>query len=495
MSEADRGRRGFFPVGIAAALGALALLTGLLDLPVSAQGNGAATAARDPGSIALDLALVLVLTLFNALFSMAETALVSVRRSRVEQLIEEGNRAAVAVKRLIENPPRFIATTQVGITVLGFASAAAAATTLAQPLIGPLGRFLPGGLAEPLAVILVTVAVAYLSMVVGEIAPKSLAVNAPDVWALRLAPFINLCATLFAPLTWLVVAGSNLLVRPFGIKAQFETPVITEEELKHIIEAGEEAGELEEDERVMLHNVFGLSETLVRSVMTPRMRMTALPLDSDLTAILDTILESGHSRIPVHEGTIDNVVGIVHAKDLLPALRRELSESERRDFDLRGVMRAPHFVPETKRVSELLAEFRRSNQQVAIVQDEYAGTEGLVTIEDLLEEIVGDIRDEYDVDEPDVQVLSPTESLIDARMTIDDVNDRLGTDLPHDGYETIGGLVFGLLGHEPAPGDHVRWDGLDFLVEHLEGRRIRTLRAVKVSAPGEPETVKSATGD
>ncbi len=427
-------------------------------------------------SIVWSLVLVFVLTLFNALFSMAETALVSVRRSRVEQLVEEGNRAALMVRRLVENPPRFIATVQVGITLLGFASAAAAATSLARPLVRPLSVLTQdAALAYTVAVVFVTIAVAFLTMVLGEIAPKSLAVQAPDAWALRLAPFVNFCATLFAPLTWLVVRVSNLLVRPFGAKAQFEAPVITEEELKQIIEAGEEAGELEEDEREMLHNVFGLGETLARSVMTPRIDMTAVPVESELGVILDTIITSGHSRIPVYEDTIDNIVGIVHAKDLLPIFK-----AEGHDVELRRVLRAPYFVPETKRVSDLLAEFRRSNQQIALVQDEYGGTEGIVTIEDLLEEIVGDIRDEYDVDEPEVQVLSPTESLIDGRMGIDDVNDRLGTDLPHEEYETIGGLVFGLLGHEPMPGDRVRHDGLEFLVEQVQGRRIRTVRVVRV---------------
>ena len=478
-------------IGIALALCALALAFFLREssAPALAQetlspvpqvaGPTAAESARAESngiSVYWSLVLLLVLTLFNALFAMAETALVSVRRSRVEQLIEEGNRAAVVVKRLVEDPPRFIATVQVGITLLGFASAAAAATTLARPFAPVLAALgLSAELADTAAVILVTILVALISMVMGEIAPKSLAVQAPDVWALRLSPFVNLCATLFAPLTWLVVRASNILVKPFGAKAQFETPAITEEEFKQIIEASEEAGELEEDEREMIHNVFDLGETAVRSVMTPRTSMSAVPVEADMQTVLGEILTSGHSRLPVYEETTDKIVGIVHAKDLLPLL-----QTEERQLDLRRVMRAPYFVPETKRVSDLLTEFRRSNQQLAIVQDEYAGTEGIVTIEDLLEEIVGDIRDEYDVDEPEVQVVSPTESLIDGLMSIDDVNDRLGTTLPHEDYETIGGLIFGLLGHEPMPGDRVRHDELEFLVERIEGRRIHTLRAIKV---------------
>ncbi len=456
------------------------------DAPTGENGASAAEAAAggDMSFLAWSIGLVLLLTLFNALFVMAETALVSVRRSRVEQLVEEGSRAAVAVKRLVDNPPRFIATVQVGITLLGFASAVAAATTLSRPLARPLTALLgDAARADTVAVICVTILIAFVSMVLGEIAPKSIALKSPDVWALRLSPLVNFFATLFAPLTWLALRASNLLVRPFGIKAEFSAPVITEEELRQIIEAGEEHGELEEDEREMLHNVFDLGETLVRSVMTPRTSMSAVPVEADMQAVLDEILTSGHSRLPVYEETTDKIVGIIHAKDLLP-----IFQTDERHLDLRRVMRAAYFVPETRRVSDLLKEFRRSNQQIAIVQDEYAGTEGIVTIEDLLEEIVGDIRDEYDVDEPEVQVVSATESLIDGLMSIDDVNDRLGTDLPHEDYETIGGLIFGMLGHEPMPGDRVRHDGLEFLVERIEGTRIHTLRATKVGAAGAEES-------
>lgn len=444
-------------------------------------------------SAGLSLALIFVLTLLNALFSMAETALVSVRRSRLEQLIDEGSKAARVARRLAEDPPRFIATVQVGITLLGFASAAVAATSLARPLIAPLAALpvIGPGAAQTLAVIVVTILVAFVSMVLGEIAPKSLAVQAPDTWALRLSPFVNFCATLFAPLTWLVVRVSNVLVRPFGARAQFESPIITKEELEQIIGAGTEHGELDQNEQEILTNVFDLSETPVRSVMTPRIDMTALPVGSSLDTILDTILTSGHSRIPVYEETIDHIIGIVHAKDLLPIFK-----AEGHDVNLRKVMRAAHFVPETKRVSDLLAEFRRSNQHLAIVQDEYTGTEGIVTIEDLLEEIVGDIRDEYDVDEPEIQVVSSTESLIDGRMKIDDVNDRLGTNLPTGGdYDTISGFVFGELGREPSVGDRVRENGHEFVVEHVDGLRIRTVRAIRVPGNNRDGDGNSGEGD
>jgi putative hemolysin len=437
------------------------------------------------------LLLVLLLTLMTGAFSMAETALVAVRRSRVEQLVEEGRKGALALQSLHTNPPRYIATVQIGITLLGFLSVAVAvaAATLTEPVIPFIAAQtgLSNKYAGALVIGVTTLLVALLSMILGEIAPKSLALQSPDVWALRLAPFVNVCAFLFTPLSAFVLGFSNLLVRPLGAKARFETPLITREEFEQIIDQGEQHGELDDEEAKIITNVFDLSETPVRAVMTPRTDMTALPLDAPLTRTLETILESGHSRIPVYQNTVDNIVGIVHAKDLLPHFK-----AEQHNVDLSEVMRPPYFVPEMKKVSDLLAEMRRSNHHLAIVQDEYAGTEGIVTIEDLLEEIVGEIRDEYDVDEPDMEVLSETESLMDGRMSIDDVNDRLGLELPRKDYDTIGGLIFGLLGHEASPGERVRVHDTDLVVETTENGRIRTIRAVRITEnTPEPQLVEA----
>lgn len=435
-------------------------------------------------SVLINIGIVLVLNLLNGTFAMAETALVSLRPSRVEQLLEEGRSGAKIVKQLLSDLPRMIATAQVGMTLLNFASAAAAATTLAVPLI-PVLRLIPGigpRVAETVAVSVVTLLTALVSMVLGEIVPKSLALQAPDVWALRLAPFVNLCATLFTPLTHFVIGLANLAVAPFGGTAKFETPMITREEFEQMVDQGEKHGELDDEEAKIITNVFDLSETAVRAVMTPRIDMTALPVNAPLHKTLETILESGHSRIPVFEETVDQVIGIIHAKDLLPYFK-----AEKKDVDLRTVMRPAYFVPETKKVSDLLAEMRRGKYHMAIIRDEYSGTAGLVTIEDLIEEIIGEIRDEYDVDEPEVHVISATESLIDARMGILDINDRLGVELPHDEYDTIGGLVFGLLGHEPVEGERVRQDGLEFVIERVQGRRVRIIRAIRWSKDGSEE--------
>ncbi len=427
------------------------------------------------------LLIICVLTFFNAIFSMAETALTSVRRSRVEQLVEEKRSGAEAVKSLHDDPPRYIATVQAGITLLGFAAAASASIAIApavQPLFASLGW--SARLAHNGAVTAVVILVAILTLVFGEIAPKAIAMQSADVWALRLAPFVNICAVLFSPLNAIVLGLANVVVRPFGARARFETPMISREEFRSIIETGTEKGEFDREEQTIVENVIDFSETLVRSVMTPRIDMTAVPVAAGLPETLQTVIASGHSRLPVYENTSDTIVGIVHAKDLLPLFA---DGNTPLGFSLRSVMRPPVFVPESRRVADLLAEMRRSKNQIAVVQDEYGGTAGIVSLEDLLEEIVGDIRDEYDIDEPEMRVLNARESLVDGRMNLGDVNDRLGLELSDDEYTTIGGLVFGLLGHEPTEGESVLHDGIQFIVDKMEKGRVKTVRTVR--APGE----------
>lgn len=456
----------------------------------------AASTPTDWNVIGTSVAIIFVLTVFNAVFSMAETAITSVRRSRIDQLVEENRRGADTVKRLHDDPPRYIATVQAGITLLGFAASASAAVAIApelQPFITLLG--VSERIAGNIAVTLVVIIVAVVTLVFGEIAPKAIAMQSADVWALRLAPFVNVCAVLFAPLNAIALGLANVIVRPFGAKAQFETPMISREEFRAIIESGTEKGEFDREEQAIVENVIDFSETLVRSVMTPRIDMTAVPVAASLSETLQVVIASGHSRLPVFEKTSDTIVGIVHAKDLLPLFADgTVPES----FSLRNVMRSPVFVPESRRVADLLAEMRRSKNQIAVVQDEYGGTAGIVSLEDLLEEIVGDIRDEYDIDEPEIKVLNAQETAIDGRMNIADVNDRLGLELSDEEYTTIGGLVFGLLGHEPTEGEYIHRDGITFVVDQMEKGRVKMVRAVrqaKSTVPSQSEELSAAAPD
>lgn len=429
-----------------------------------------------PGSIIL----ILVLIAFTAFFAMAEIALVSVRRTRIRQLVEEGVARARTVQMLLEDPTRFLSTIQIGLTFVGFFASATGAVTLAKPLAVTLAR-LPWGVvshnANGLSVVLVTTIIGFLNIVVGEITPKSLGLRHTVRVALWVAGPLSFLSYAASPLIKLTMWASNVLVKPFGGTATFAHPILTEEELKMLVEAGEQEGVLEEEEKEMIHSIFEFTDTIVRKVMVPRIDIKAVDVESSIDELLDVIMKEGHSRIPIYDETIDNIVGIVHAKDLLWVLHEN-----RKDTHIRDLMRPPYVIPENKMVDELLSVFKKSKIQMAIVVDEYGGTAGLVTIEDLLEEIVGDIMDEYDVEGPLVQVIDANTTIVDARTPIDEINEMMELNLPEEEFDTIGGLVFGLLGEQPALGDETDFDSVHLVVERTDGRRILKVKIVKSEA-------------
>jgi len=418
---------------------------------------------------------LLLLTLLNGFFTLAEVALNTVRNARLQDLIEEGGsdaQAAGSAQQLMRQPTRVVATVQVGITLASFAVAAIAAATLAPDLALQLPSHLTPHPVRIMTVVMTGLA-ALVTIVIGEIVPRSVALRRPDQVALLVARPLRFFMVLFAPLAGIALGLSNLLVRPFGLTATFAAPMITEEELRALLEASAQSGAIEEDEKDIIRNVISFGDTDVRQVMTPRIDIKALDIGAGLPALLDLIMESGHSRIPVYEGSVDAIIGIVHAKDLLPGLARG-----ERALDLRAVMRQPLIVSENQQVDALLDEFRRSNVQLAIIQDEYGGTAGLVTIEDLLEELVGEIQDEYDQEDPMLLPLEPGVWRIDARMAIDDLNEHLDLDLPHEDFDTVGGFVFGQLGRQLEEGESVHYEELEFVVEKTDGRRVDKLRLI-----------------
>lgn len=426
------------------------------------------------------IVLMLFLLVLSGVFAMAETALLALRPSRVAQLVEEGRSGAASARRLLQNPTRFLAACQVGTTLLGF-GVAAFATKILAPRLGEVlsGQPEPTNLLfTSLAVLLVALGCAGAAMVLSGLVPKTIALRSPDVWALRLAPLVEVCSVIFAPFSGLSLALSRLLIP----EAKYETPMVTREEFEKIAQTSGKSGEIDDVEAKIITNVIDLSETPARAVMTPRIDMTAVEANATFSDLLDIIIESGHSRIPVFEGTFDNIIGVIHAKDLFSYMQEGKSVK-----DFRNIRRDAYFVNETVKISELLREMRQFGHQMAIVQDEYAGTEGIITIEDLLEEIVGDIRDEHDRDEPDIMVVSRFESIVDGRMPLADVNDRLGTHLEFEDYDTIGGLVFGLLGHEPEVGERVEAESLVFVVEAIDGRRIKKVRVFQHGTDGHEE--------
>ncbi len=472
-----------------------ALLAGLLIWLFYGQSPVESGATPPAGGLTptTSLLLILVLLLGNAFFALAETALISIRHSYVRLLMEQKHRMAAHLNALKSEPTRFLSTVQVGVTLLGFLASAVAATNLAEPLyhaLKPLEASIESRLLYGLSVIVVTLLTGFASIILGEIVPKSIAVTYPERVALVIAAPMVFIDRVLAPPVWLVNTLTRLILRPFGIQPQRLAPVVSEEELRVLVEAGEEQGVIEEQEKEMIQSIFEFTDTIAREVMTPRVDMKCIPADATPQEAIALIRKTGHSRIPVYEGSVDNILGILHAKDLL-----RLCEGAPPKLSIREMMRPPYFVPESKRVVELLQELRRQRVHMAIVQDEYGGTAGLVTLEDLVEEIVGEIQDEYDVEpEEPVQTLPDGSLLIDARMHLDDASELLNTRLESEEFDTLGGFVFGMLGHQPSEGDVVIANGWQLRVHAVEGHRIRLVQAIPLP-PEEPTTAENGRGN
>jgi magnesium and cobalt exporter, CNNM family len=434
-----------------------------------------------------DLIVIVLLTFAEGFFVAAEIALVSIRRSRVEQLVDEGVRGARRVRRLLEDPGRFLAVSQLGLTFLGFFASAYAAVNLTARLTELLGQVEPLHLAaEPIALVVVTALLALFTIVFGELVPKTLALAHPERFALTVAPPIDFIGRILGPLVAFLTGTTRRIAHLFGADVTPEQR-ISAEELMLIVERGGEQGVLEAEEEQMIHAVIELGEGRVHEVMVPRIAIVGLAGDATFEDAIDTVIAEGHSRVPVYDGSIDTVVGILYAKDLLPFLKDPTGPRPA----LRTLLRPPVFVPESMSIDDLLHELQRRKVHIAIVLDEYGGTAGLVTIEDVVEEIVGEIQDEYDVEEDMIVKLDDDRARIDGRASVDDLAE-VWNDLDlnslledRDEYDTIGGLVFHRLGVVPTPGAEVHLDRITLTVESTDGRRVRKVLAVREPRDGE----------
>ena len=425
-----------------------------------------------------ELLFIAILTVLEGFFVASEIALVSIRRSRVEQLVEEGNRGARRVRKLLDDPGRFLAVAQIGLTFLGFFASAYAAVSLTDRLTGLLeGVAALHEYAAGISLVIVTVLLAVFTIVFGELVPKTLALAFPERFALAVSRPIDIIGRLLGPLVALLTGITRAVTRPFGADPTRESQ-ITAEELRLIVERGGQQGVLEAEEEQMINAVIELGERRLHEVMVPRIDIVALPVAATLEEAIDTIVEEGHSRVPVYQESIDEIVGILYAKDLLPYLK---TSAEPRPA-IRAILRTPVFAPESMSIDDLLHEFQRKKVHIAIVLDEYGGTAGLVSIEDLLEEIVGEIQDEYDVEEEMVVRLSDDEIRIDGRVAVDELAELFDTAFEledEDEYDTVGGLVFHRIGRVPVPGDQVEVDGLRLTVESTDGRRVGKVLAIR----------------
>jgi CBS domain containing-hemolysin-like protein len=444
----------------------------------------------EPGS--LSILAVPALVLVNAFLVAAEFALLSVRRTRIEQHVRQGDLRAARVLPALGRLEELLFAGQVGrslVSILLGTYALAASRAYLLPAMGT-ERALPvvGSTAAAADVIAIAIVVV-LHATLGQQIPKLVAVHrAEPVAAVLGFPVLRVLWVAFwpvlKPLEWMV----RLALRPLGLRgAGFAHLTEPDEEMRMLVAAGADPTEIEDEEREMIRGVFGFSDTVAREVMTPRTVMAAIPVDATFEELLDVFFEEGHSRLPVYEGTIDTIVGVVLIKDLFPLLR---DADRRAAFDMRAVMRPPYFVPETKPVSDILSELRRQSVHLAIVLDEFGGTYGLVTMEDLLEEIVGEINDEFDVAEPEFEPTPEGDTLIDGAVSLSEVNTRFDLSLPIDDFDTLGGFVFGTLGRVPVEGDVVAVPGAEgeweLRVEEVEERRVKCVRLYHPVAVVEP---------
>ncbi len=441
----------------------------------------------------VELLVIAVLVLVNGVFVAAEIALITVRRSRLEQLAEEGRRSALRVRRLVDDPGRFLAVIQLAITFVGFLASAFAAITLVSSMAASLRTLgVPTGYADGVALIAVTVLLSLFTIVFGELVPKSLALAHPDRFALVLSGPVDLLNRVLSPLVGVLAAITRWISRRLGADVPREAQ-ITAEELKLIVERGGEQGILEAEEEQMINAVIELGERRVHEVMVPRVAMIALPATATLEEAIDAIVGGGHSRIPMYEESIDEIVGILYAKDLLRFLKDDSGPRPA----LRTLLRPPILVPESMTIDDLLHELQRRRVHLAVVLDEYGGTAGLITIEDLLEEIVGEIQDEYDVEEPLIVRLSADEVRVDGRTDVDELAEIFDVNLTledEEEYDTVGGLIYHRVGGVPSPGDRIEVAGLVLTVETTDGRRVGKVLAVRQRGAHDGDPAGWATG-
>ncbi|PSR34937.1 MAG: hypothetical protein C7B46_03215 [Sulfobacillus benefaciens] len=399
------------------------------------------------------IVFLVVMVGMSALYSMAETAMMALSRGKVRQLAEEGVSKASWLERLIREPNRLLSTVLVGNNLTNIV-----ASTVAAGLF--IAYFGSSGIT------ISTIVMTLVILLVAEITPKTFAAHNPERVALRLAPFLEVSARIFYPivrvLTWIGVGFIRLL----GGRAEGGR-IITEEEIRTMVEVGEEEGLLEAEEREMIQGIFDLGDTVVREVMVPRIDVQALPATATLGEAWDAVIQWGHSRLPVYRVTIDDVIGVIYARDILLYIKERPHETPIQDL-----VRPVQYVPETKKVDELLTDFRRRRSHIAVVLDEYGGTAGIVTIEDLLEEIVGEIQDEYDTEEVAIRRIDENTIDVEGLASLDEINELFGVDLPHEDFDTVGGLILHLLGRAPVEAEVVTLDGLEFTVTKVTGRRV-----------------------
>jgi putative hemolysin len=438
-----------------------------------------------PGSLIMELLLIFVLILINAFFAASEMAIVSINKNRINLLASEGDEKAVLINRLLGEPSRFLATIQVGVTLTGFLASAFAATSISKYVTNLLESMNIYG-SESISVIVVTVLMAYLTLVLGELFPKRVALNNSEKIAMMVVKPVLFFSSATKPFVKFLTFSSNILLRIFGITSVDLEEKVSEEEIRMLINVGEETGVINETEKDMIEGIFQFDDTLAKEIMTPRTNVFAIDIETPIDEILDQVLSEQYSRIPVYEEEIDNIIGVLYMKDLFVSLRRSRNAEME---GIRDMLRPAYFIPETKNIDTLFKELQSTKNHMAMLIDEYGGFAGIVTIEDLIEEIMGNIFDEYDESAEEIKKIDQNTYLVDGLVSINDINEALNIELPSDNYDTIGGFVVNLMGSIPNEEEHpvLEFEGMKFKVEKVNEKRIEKLKIRLNNAPEEPE--------
>jgi CBS domain containing-hemolysin-like protein len=423
-------------------------------------------------TLTLELVAVGALILLNGFFVAAEYALVTARRTRIIELHHQGNRRARAVLRITSDPPQFIAAMQLGVTL----------TSLGIGALGEhaLSKAFDAWMATVIAVLLAYLILTFFHVVIGELVPKGLALGHAEGTALWVSAPVRAFFTLFAPFVWILRKATDLVLNLLGLESPgAEREPLSEAELRMLLSRSSAEGEIEHEEQQMIDKVFVFGDKDAADVMVPRPEVVAISVEMPPEQALAEVLDSPYTRYPVFRESLDDIVGVLHVRDLFTAVHDRGIAAVR----FEEIVRQAYIVPETKDLASLLQEFRRTNNHFAVVVDEYGGMAGICTLEDLLEEIVGEIEDEFDVSEVQIEQVDDDTYRIDGMFPIDEFNERFHTDLPDEDFHTVGGFVFGQLGRAPEPGDDVSFNGLRFDVLEVEGNRIEKIAVEFVERP------------
>lgn len=424
-------------------------------------------------NIMVQLILIVILTLINAFFASAEMAIVSLNKNKIRRLAEEGNKKAKLLVKLIDEPTKFLSTIQVGITLAGFFSSAYAATAIADRLTVFLtNKNIP--YSEGIALVVITITLAYITLVFGELFPKRIALqNSQAVAMFSIVPILYV-SKIAIPFVSLLTASTNILVKITGFGHENGEENISKEEIKSLIEVGQEHGVINETEKEMINNIIEFDDKLGREVMTPRTDVFLIDIDDPITEFLDELLDERHSRVPVFEGDADNIIGILHMKDFMIEARKNGFEN----VNIKNILYPPYFVQENKNIDELFKELKSSKNHMAILIDEYGGFSGVITTEDITEEIMGNIDDEYDEKEPEIKKVDNNTYIVSGLLSLDDLNEHLDLNLVSKDYNTIGGFLISLMGCIPKKNEEkiIEYEDVIFRIEEVRERRIEKIK-------------------